>query len=348
MSFPKLVGFVAIVLFGVIALAALFKGESQETEIVVTGIEEAVEVDLDYDVVDASGDAYAPALEEATFPALAPAAPSDEGLPDGDRISELFNTRGPRLPFVETITYKSRVDWQKGRPAWICDYATHYKTSRHFIARSLNRKPDYFKENVANGDRFNVFKKDKDLSFYLVVDTSRCKMWFYSYEADTNERTLLKTYNVGLGRLDSSEVSGLLTPLGRFTLGEKVAVYKPKKMGIFNGEKTEMVRVFGTRWIPFDKEYDDATDVAKGYGIHGVPWILNQHGDFVAEEDSIGKYESDGCVRLSTDDMEEIFAIVITKPTTIELVRDFSEAHLPGVEKQETTGGHSSSRKANS
>ena len=173
-------------------------------------------------------------------------------------------------------------------------------------------------------------------------------MWVYSFDNDTNERTLLKTYRVGLGRVESSQVSGLLTPLGRYTLGERVAIYKPKSMGFFNGEKTEMVRVFGTRWIPFDKEYDDATDAARGFGIHGVPWLVDQNGDFVAEEDSIGKYESDGCIRLTTDDMEELFAIVITKPTTVELVRDFAEAHLPGVEKQEITGGNSSSRKTNS
>lgn len=346
MSFPKLVGFIAVVLFGLIALAALFKGGDQQEELLVTALGSPVEIELELEEEPAVP-SY-PIAEEPDNALLTDSTPhSSDGLPEADRIAELFNTRGPRLPFVDTVTYKSRVDWQKGRPAWLSDYAGYYKTSRHFIARSLNGKADYLKQNVANGDKFNVFKKDINLSFYLVVDTSRCKMWFYAYDKDTNERTLLKTYRVGLGRLDSSRVSGILTPLGRYDLGERVGIYKPKSIGFFNGEKTEMVRIFGTRWIPFEKEYEDSTEAAKGYGIHGVPWVLNQHGDFVAEEDSIGKYESDGCIRLATDDMEELFAIVITKPTTIELVRNFHEAHLPGVEKQESTSGNSSSRKTN-
>jgi hypothetical protein len=38
-------------------------------------------------------------------------------------------------------------------------------------------------------------------------------------------------------------------------------------------------------------------------------------------------------VRLATEDVEEIFAIVITKPTTVELVKDYRDAVIPGIEK---------------
>ena len=140
-------------------------------------------------------------------------------LPEADRIEELFNKDGPKLPIVETITYKSLVPWQKGRPAWLSDYAGHYETSRHFIARSLNGKPDYFKQELAEGARFNVLRKDKNFEFALIVDTSRCKMWFYYVDLDQKQKVLLKTYQVGLGRLDASKTSGLLTPLGKYTLG---------------------------------------------------------------------------------------------------------------------------------
>lgn len=251
-----------------------------------------------------------------------------------DRIPQLFTLDSSKLPIVETISYTSRVPWLKGRPAWISDYASHYETSRHFIARSLNKKVDYFSQKVGPGDRFNVFKKDKNLKFHLLIDLAKSKMRFYYIDMDTNERMLLKTYRVGLGRVDPQKKSGYLTPTGKYELGERIAIYKPGTMGFFQDKKTEMIRIFGTRWIPFDKEIENCSESAKGFGIHGTPWIADPAtGVLIEDKSKIGKYDSDGCIRLSQEDMEELFAIIITKPTTVELVKDFSEAHIPGVEK---------------
>ena len=258
----------------------------------------------------------------------------DEELPEVDRIAQLFATDSSKLPIVETVSYTSRVPWLKGRPAWIADYATHYETSRHFIARSLNRKPDYFTQKISPGDRFNVFRKDKNIQFHLLIDLSRCRMWFYCIDADANERILLKTYRVGLGRTDTTRSSGSLTPLGKYSLGEKVAIYKPGVTGIFQEKKVEMIRVFGTRWIPFEKEVDGCTEPAKGYGLHGLPWAEDSiTGNLVEDLSKLGRFDSDGCIRLVSSDIEEIFAIVLTKPTTVELVKDFHLAKLPGIEK---------------
>ena len=261
-------------------------------------------------------------------------SPSEIGLPDVDRIQQLFAHDSSKLPIVETVSYTSRVPWLKGRPAWIADYASHFETSRHFIARSLNKKLDYYSQKVGPGDKFNVFKKDKNVKFHMLIDLSRNKMWLYYLDLDAGERVLLKTYRVGVGRKDAQRKSGYLTPTGKYELGEKIAIYKPGTMGFFQDEKTEMVRVFGTRWIPFEKEIEGCTESAKGLGLHGAPWILDpQSGQMVEDKSKIGKYDSDGCIRLSQEDIEEIFAIVITKPTTVELVRDYAQAKLPGVEK---------------
>lgn len=261
--------------------------------------------------------------------------PSSVKLPDADRIRQLFAVDSSKLPIVETVSYTSRVPWIQGRPAWIADYASHYNTSRHFIARSLNKKPDYFTQKIALGDRFNVFKKDKNIQFYLLADLTRCQMWFYYIDLDQNERVLLKTYPIGVGRTDPKSLSGFLTPTGKYSLGDKVAIYKPGMLGYFQDAQVEMIRVFGTRWIPFDKEVEGCSESAKGYGLHGSPWIEHSETHQWAEDRSkIGKYDSDGCIRLNSEDIEEIFAIVITKPTLIEIVKDFNDAHLPGVEKQ--------------
>jgi hypothetical protein len=104
-------------------------------------------------------------------------------------------------------------------------------------------------------------------------------------------------------------------------------------MGLFHGQKTEMIRVFGSRWIPFEQEIEGCTESAKGYGIHGAPWIVNAStGALIENRDCIGKYESDGCIRLYGEDMEEIYAITITKPTFIHIGKHFKDIKLPGVE----------------
>lgn len=343
MSFPKVLGVFAAVLLAIIGLTALLKsGRSSST---IESYENApLEIELDGEIrmVSANEKPSLPApppIPEASLATAAAPAPSplpirnDTPLPTADRINEFFNRVEPRFPIVQTITYKSRVPWQKGRPAWLSDYAAHYSTSRHFIARSLNGKPDYLKQDVAEGGRFNVLNPDKKVEFYLLIDTSRSKMWFYYLDLDANERVLVKTYDVGLGRIDSTKPSGMLTPLGKYRLGDKIAIYKPKMTGFHNGKKVELVRVFGTRWIPFDKEIGECTASPDGFGVHGVPWVAGDKGELVENTDSLGKYESDGCVRLATADVEELFAIIITKPTTIHLVKDFYEADLPGVEK---------------
>lgn len=336
MSLPRLLFLFALILFGGIGIAALFKkgGKATPSSEIIPAYEVSIAVELPPQVRSPK-----PVQEvekshplPETHSVRSKPAPSnlDADLPDSNRIAELFNKTEPRLPIVETIVYKSRTPWQKGRPAWLSDYAAHYATSRHFIARSLNDKPDYYKQDVAEGDRFNVFRLDKNISFHLLIDTSRCKMWFYYLDQDNGERVLLKTYPVGLGRLDSSKISGILTPLGKYHLGDKIAIYKPKMTGVHKGQKVEMIRIFGSRWIPFDQEIENPSAPAKGFGIHGVPWTANEKGELVPDNDSLGKYESDGCIHLATEDMEELFAIIITKPAVIELVRDFYDAELPG------------------
>jgi hypothetical protein len=313
------------VLFGTIGYMGYLKKKPKEDPIISTVIQEVAIP------VRAPAPPLKPLVE--TAPPVALQASSDASL-EVNRIPQLFTLDSSKLPIVETISYTSRVPWLKGRPAWISDYASHYETSRHFIARSLNKKVDYLSQKVGPGDKFNVFKKDKNLKFHLLIDLTKSKMRFYYIDMDTNERTLLKTYSVGLGRIDPQKKSGYLTPVGTYELGDRIAIYKPGTMGFFQDKKSEMIRIFGTRWIPFSKEIEDCSEPAKGFGIHGTPWVADPAtGALIEDKSKISKYDSDGCVRLSQDDMEELFAIIITKPTIVELVRNFSESKIPGVEK---------------
>ncbi len=331
MSIPKWVLIGAVILFSSIGIAALVKKRGKTPSVTFALIQSPSASETPILSIPVSPKPTA--LDEKKFetPFAAPLAKDD--FPIIDRVFQLFTTGPSKLPIVETVNYASTVPWLKGRPAWIADYASYYNTSRHFIARSLNGKPDYFTQKVVEGKKFNVFRKDKKVNFYLLVDVSRCKMGFYYIDLDTNERVLLKTYRVGLGRLDASKPSGTLTPLGRYSLGQRVAIYKPGVVGIYQDQKVEMIHVFGTRWIPFDQELERTTQPAKGYGLQGAPWSAHpETGQFSENRATIGAYDSDGCIRLSSEEIEELFAIVLTKPTFIEIVKDFHEAKLPGVE----------------
>lgn len=346
MTFPKILILLAVFLFGSVILIAFFKDSKTPAAIIspnttsLSDVSSPIEVKLDRDIKILTTTSSIPPQRqedkievqpESLSLAIAPIAqddipkPAEPLIPTVNRIEELFNKVGAKLPIVETITYKSRVSWQKGRPAWLSDYANHYQTSRHFIARSLNGKPDYFKQDLAEGERFNVLRKDKNFRFYLAVDLSRCKMWFYYDDLDANQRVLLKVYSVGLGRIDETAASGLLTPIGKYSLGNKIAIYKPKMMGPYHGKQIEMIGVFGSRWIPFEKEVGDCSLPAKGFGLHGMPWTLTASGERVEDRSSLGKYQSDGCIRLASEDIEELFAIIITKATLIEIVKHYKE-----------------------
>jgi hypothetical protein len=62
--------------------------------------------------------------------------------------------------------------------------------------------------------------------------------------------------------------------------------------------------------------------------------MVDANGNAYEDKEKIGKYDSDGCIRLASEDIEEIFAIILTKPTVVELVKDYTQAKLPGREIQ--------------
>lgn len=313
MAVPKILLIGSLVVFAGIGIMAISKkkGEKATSSLVK---EKSISTDV--------------AIEKKSVPSV-----SDPDFPNIDRVHQLFTTGPSKLPIVETLEYSSSVSWLKGRPAWLADYAVNYNTSKHFIARSLNGRPDYFSQKVVPGSRFNVFKKDKRIEFHLLVDLSKLKLAFYYVDLDSAERVLLKVYPVGIGRLESTTASGTLTPLGTYQLGDKVSTYKPGTMGLFHGQKAEMIRIFGSRWIPFGMEIEGCTEPAKGYGLHGAPWVVDaKSGSLVENRSCIGKYDSDGCIRLYQEDMEELYAIVVSKPTFVHIAKKFQDIKLPGVE----------------
>jgi len=121
--------------------------------------------------------------------------------------------------------------------------------------------------------------------FSIFVDKSQNLLLLKSGEE------IVKSYTVATGSNNS-------TPVGKFKIVEKIVNptwYKNNK-AIPAGTPEN---ILGTRWMGWDKE---------GYGIHGT-----------TDPGSLGKQATAGCVRMSNQDVEELYAIV-PQGTEVQIV----------------------------
>ncbi len=337
MSLPKLFLTVSVALFVIIGMLALMKrsGAEKQASPPSPPVQQEVELSLltrTHDVVR-----QAPTRSQQTelpSPMASATEPTEErpvviehdAEPEG--LGAIFS-KGSVCPIVETISYKSHVLWKRHRPAWLIDYANYYKTPLDFIYRSLTGNSDTAPPTVADGMQFNVFRKDLDFRFHLVVSLSSCRIRLYYVIPQERRVVFLKSYPVCVGRKDPSHASGFLTPVGMFQLGSRVAVFRPKMMGMYKGRQIELMQVFGSHWIPFEKEIEGCSEPAKGFGIHGTPMIRTEaDGDLQEDNSSIGHFESDGCIRLTGKDIKELFSVVSTRTTYVEVVPTFQQSKL--------------------
>jgi lipoprotein-anchoring transpeptidase ErfK/SrfK len=101
-----------------------------------------------------------------------------------------------------------------------------------------------------------------------------------------NQNEIQEIYPVATGK------SNDLTPEGEFTVIVKAVDPYYRKKDIIGGDPKNPL---GTRWIGFDaKESDGRT-----FGIHGTN-----------NEDSIGRYVTQGCVRMNNKNVERLFEVI--------------------------------------
>ncbi len=137
-----------------------------------------------------------------------------------------------------------------------------------------------------------LIMKSNHISDSLIVPGRKLKIWNapFSILIDKSQNTLLlksdeeviKTYIVSTGKNNC-------TPVGTFRITNKLLNPTWFKAGaILPPGSAE--NVLGTRWMGFD---------LAGYGIHGT-----------TEPKELGKQVTQGCVRLSNSDVEELYSIV--------------------------------------
>lgn len=134
------------------------------------------------------------------------------------------------------------------------------------------------------GQRLKVYKGE------WRIEVSKIAKLLYVYDGDD----LFAIYDIGIGKEGR-------TPVGDFILTDKIehpAWYSPDGRIVPYGEKEN---VLGTHWLKIEPA--GKTDSAFiGYGIHGT-W----------DEGSITKSLSNGCIRMTNDEVAELFTYIPRK-----------------------------------
>jgi len=127
-------------------------------------------------------------------------------------------------------------------------------------------------DKIFPGEKLKVWTQP----FSIVVDKSQNTLFLKSHEE------IFKTYTVSTGINNS-------TPVGNFKIINKLANptwYKDNQVI----PPEDPANILGTRWLGID---------LTSYGIHGT-----------TDPQNLGKQVTEGCVRLSNADVEELYAIV--------------------------------------
>lgn len=157
-----------------------------------------------------------------------------------------------------------------------------------------NIKPGDTLTKIASGFKTTVdlIKKSNNLADDKILPGRKIKVWTapFAIFIDKSQNTLIlktgeeviKTYIVSTGKDNS-------TPVGNFKIANKLINPAWFKTGaVVPPESPE--NILGTRWLGFN---------LAGYGIHGT-----------TEPDNLGKQTTQGCVRMSNAEVEELYTIV--------------------------------------
>ncbi len=153
-------------------------------------------------------------------------------------------------------------------------------------ADTLNKIAREFKTTADLIKKSNRFSDDK------ILPGRKIKVWTapFSILVDKSQNTLIlktdeevvKTYIVSTGLNNS-------TPVGNFKITNKLPNPTWFKAGaVVSADSPE--NILGTRWLGLD---------LPGYGIHGT-----------TDPQSLGRQVTQGCVRMSNPDVEELYTIV--------------------------------------
>ena len=135
------------------------------------------------------------------------------------------------------------------------------------------------------------------------AEVSKSNYTFDLFLENEHGRVLVASYPVGLGEFDA-------TPTGRFVVREHSKLINPQWRNPRTGEffySNDPKNPIGERWIGI-KGIDPTNNELLGYGIHGT-----------IDEDSIGRMESMGCIRMHDADVKLVYDALTERGSIIEI-----------------------------
>lgn len=135
--------------------------------------------------------------------------------------------------------------------------------------------------------------------FHAVVSKSKFTLDVYLGSPGQSGAAFVASYPVGLGKDDS-------TPLGTWKVINKLknpTYYSPRGEGVFAADDPN--NPLGEFWIGL-QGIDARTSDKMSYGVHGT-----------IDNNSIGKAESMGCIRLKNEDVAVLYEMLVEEKSTV-------------------------------
>jgi lipoprotein-anchoring transpeptidase ErfK/SrfK len=173
--------------------------------------------------------------------------------------------------------------------------APRHDVTWQFLAM-INKIPD--PRRVRAGARVKIVHGP----FHAVVHKDDYRVDVYLDGSD-GERMYVRSFRVGLGEYGS-------TPSGMFVVDTKLE--NPEWTNPRTGQRflaDDPMNPLGEHWIGL-KGVDSETELLSGYGLHGT-----------IDPASIGGEASMGCVRMLPDDVKLLFAMLVPRDSTVQIVR---------------------------
>ena len=148
---------------------------------------------------------------------------------------------------------------------------------------------------IRSGQRLKLL----DGPFHAVVDKSSYRLGLGMGQEE--DRVFVRSFNVGLGRDNR-------TPEGQFEVSSRVENPQhtdPETGKVFG--KDDPLNPVGEHWIAI-KGTEPATEKLSGFGLHGT-----------IDENSIGRSESLGCVRMLPDDIALLYEVLSPGRSEVEI-----------------------------
>jgi LysM repeat protein len=200
-------------------------------------------------------------------------------FPGEEEVYRELTELNQRLIFSRTSPYPHRVRYEvkPGDNLWLIVKRLQKENAlQRLTTEFIQRTNGLSSPSIRPGLVLSIPKEP------LRIQVNRSRFLLTLYLGDV----ILRRYPVCLGKDDK-------TPQGRFMIQSRLrdpAWIQPGKTIPFGSPEN----VLGTRWLGFKSSSE-----ADGLGIHGT-W----------EPETIGKLASNGCVRLSNPDVEELFDLV--------------------------------------